>query len=128
MRPSSMRRTWPNHLMRTSLFEEGEHGRDACSFEHCVVCHLDSPRDAEDASQAAHMKAVESPLLPGAQGLGLLLQCRRVLTTQALYTCIFVCSVNLLFVQTLFVSLECGSCLSNASVELGLTRKAVRDY
>ena len=31
----------PSHA---SLFEEGEHGRDACSFEHCAVCHLVSPR------------------------------------------------------------------------------------
>ena len=31
---------------------------------------------------------------------------RRVLTTQALYTCIFECSVSLLFFQTLFVSVE----------------------
>ena len=29
-----------------------------------------SPRDAKDASQAAHMKAVESPLLPGEPGPG----------------------------------------------------------
>ena len=43
---------------RASLFEEGEHGRVACSFEQCVVCHFVSPRDAKDASQAAHMKAV----------------------------------------------------------------------
>ena len=31
---------------------------------------------------------------------------RRVLTTHAMYTCIFVCSVTLLFVHNLVVSLE----------------------
>ena len=57
-------------------------------------------------SQAAHMETAESPLLPGAQGPGFAADRRRVLTTQALYTCIFACSENLLFVQTLFVSLD----------------------
>ena len=42
-------------------FAEGERGWDACSFEHCAVCHLVSPRDDKDASQAAHMETVESP-------------------------------------------------------------------
>ena len=55
----------PSHA---SLFEEGEHVRDAFSFKHCVVGHLVSPRDAKDASQAAHIK--ESPLLPGAPDPG----------------------------------------------------------
>ena len=60
-----------------------------------------------------HLKQCESALVQD------LLLYRRVLTTQALYTCNFVCSLSLLFVQTLFVSLESGNCLSNASVELG---------
>ena len=37
------------------------------------------------------------------------------------------CSVSLLFIQTIFVSLESGSCLSNVSVELGLKGEAIRD-
>ena len=57
MRLSFMWQTWPNLLVR--LFEEAEHGRDACFFEHCAVCHLVSPRDDQDASQAVHMETVE---------------------------------------------------------------------
>ena len=112
----------PSHA---SLFAEGEHVRDAFSFEHCVVCHLDSPPDAKDASQAAHMKSVESPLLPGAQGPGfaavqkdahhiiLVHLYLRVLCELA------VCSDY--FVQPV----QCGSYLPNASDELGLKGEAV---
>ena len=57
-------------LYHEYLFEEGAHSQYACSFGHCVACHLVSPPDAKDASQTAHLKAVESPLLPGKQSPG----------------------------------------------------------
>ena len=104
-------------LSQSSQFEEGEHGLDACSFEHCVVYHLDSPRDANDASQAAHMKAVESPLLPGAQGPGFAAAQKGAHHTSLVH----------LYFRVLCHPGDCGSCLSDASVELGLKGEAVRD-
>ena len=69
MRPFSSRKTQPslpNHLMRLCSRRVNMVDQDVCSF----VCHCVSPRDAKDASQAAYVKYVESPLLPGAQGPG----------------------------------------------------------
>ena len=53
-----------------------------------------------------YMKAVVSSLAGRAARVQDSLSYRRLLTKQALYTCIFVCSVSLLFVETLFVSLD----------------------
>ena len=114
----------PEHA---SLFDEGENSRDVCSFEHCVVGHLVSPRDAKDASQAAHMEAVESPLLPAAQGPGFTaVQTGAHHTRLAhLYFCVL---CELAVCPDSFCQLgECGSCLFNVSVELCLKGENVRD-
>ena len=107
----------PSHA---SLFEESEHGREACSFEHCVVCHLVSPRDAKDAPQAAHMKDVESPLLLGAQGSGFAAEQKGVHHTSRVCLYFRVLRELAVFRDSFCQTGECGNCLFNASVELGL--------
>ena len=64
------------------------------------------------------MKAVKSPFLPGAPAPAF----------AALYNCVFLCSVSLLFCPDFFCQPgECGSCISNVFVELGLKGEDVHD-
>ena len=111
---------------QASLFEEGEHSGDALLFRalRCVLSLYEMTRVRFEQ----RMSKLLSLLTCRERIVQDWLPHRRVLTTQALYTCNFVRSTSLLFVQILFCRPgECGSCLPNAYVELGLNGEVVRD-
>ena len=107
-------------LESTALFEEGEHGRDACSLEYCAVCRL-SLHEEMTRMRLKH----QSPLLPGAQGPGFAAVQKGTHHTSLVRLYFRVLCEVTVCPDSFGQPGGCGTCRPNASIELGLKGEAV---
>ena len=102
---SSMQQTWPNHLMHLCLRRANMVRMPAVLSTALFVALSLHEMRRMCLKQCIFIWKLLSLLSCQESIVQDSLPYRRVLTTQILYTWVFVCSVSLLFIQTLFVSL-----------------------
>ena len=100
----SVRRSCMAEPARTSLFQQRGHAGAPTSFQDNVVWDLVLPGNVQNASELAHAKNIELPLLPDKQCPGLTAIQEGAHDASSMIW-IFVCSVSLLLFHAFFVSL-----------------------